>query len=104
MCNKKRVLTSNEDTLGEVSIQRGIFQGNSLSPLPFIINPMPLSMTLNNNNYGYLLSIEIPINHIVFMDDLRFYDKTERELQSWYIQFRYILAWNLEWKNAVLCV
>ena len=39
-------------------------------------------MTLNNINYGYLLSIETPINHLLFMDDLKFYDKTERELQS----------------------
>ena len=39
-------------------------------------------MTLNNTNYGYLLSIETPINHPLFMDDITFYDKTERELQS----------------------
>ena len=43
---------------------------------------MLLSMTLNNINYGYLLSIETPINHLLFMDDLKFYDKTERELHS----------------------
>ena len=82
MRNWKRVLTSNGDTLGEVSIQRGKFQGDSLSPLLFIIILMLLSMTLNNTNYGYLLSIETPINHPLFMDDITFYDKTERELQS----------------------
>ena len=58
MCNWKTVLTSNGDTLGEVSIQRGIFQGDSLSPLLFIIILIPLSMTLNSTNYGYLLSKE----------------------------------------------
>ena len=31
MCNWKTVLTSNGDTLSEVSIQRGIFEGDSLS-------------------------------------------------------------------------
>ena len=82
MRNWKRVLTSNGDTLGEVSIQRGKFQGDSLSPLLFIIILMLLSMTLNKTNYGYLLSIETPINHLLFIDDLKFYDKTERELQS----------------------
>ena len=82
MRNRKRVLTPNGDTLGEVSIQRGIFQGDSFSPLPFIIIFVLLSMTLNNTIYGYLLSIETPINHLLFMDDLKFYDKTERELQS----------------------
>ena len=82
MRNWKRVPTSNGDKLGEVSIQRGIFQDDSLSPLLSIIILMPLSMTLNNTNYGYLLSKEAPINHVLFMDDLKFYDKTERELQS----------------------
>ena len=52
--NWKRVLTSNGGTLGEVSIQFGIFQGDSFSALLFIIILMLLSMTLNNTNYGYL--------------------------------------------------
>ena len=51
MCNWKTVLTLNEDILGEVSIQRGIFQGYSLSPLLFIIIHIPLFMTLNSTNY-----------------------------------------------------
>ena len=80
--NWKRVLTSNGGTLGEVSIQFGIFQGNPFSASLFIIILMLLSMTLNNTNYGYLDSIETPINHLLFVDDLKFYDKTERELQS----------------------
>ena len=81
MRNWKREFTSNGDILGEVSIQRGKFQGDSLSPLLFIIILMLLSMTLNKTNYGYLLLIETPINHLLFIDDLKFYDKTERELQ-----------------------
>ena len=76
MRNWKRVLNSNGDTLSEASIQRGIFQGDSLSPLLFIIILMLLSMTLNNTNYAYLLSKGIPINYILFMDDLKFCDKT----------------------------
>ena len=39
-------------------------------------------MTLNSNNYGYVLSKETPINHLLFMDDLKLYGKTERELKS----------------------
>ena len=54
MRNWKRLLTSNGDTLGEVSIQLGIFQGDSFSALLFIIILMLLSMTLNDTNYGYL--------------------------------------------------
>ena len=49
-----------------------------MSPLLFIIILMSLSMTLNNTNYAYLLSKEISINYILFMDDLKVYDKTAR--------------------------
>ena len=74
--NWKTVMTSNGDTLGEVSIQRGIFQGDPLFPLLFIIIVVPFSMTLISTNYGYLLSKETPINHLLFMDDLKLYGKT----------------------------
>ena len=38
-------------------------------------------LTLNSNNYRYLLSKETPINHLLFMDYLKLYGKTQRELQ-----------------------
>ena len=64
-----------------------------------------LSMTLNNTDYGYLLSKETPIDHVLFMDDLKFYDKTERELQSLVHTVREISKYiGLEWKNTVLFV
>ena len=78
----KTVLTSNVETAGEVSIQRGIFQGDSFSRSLFIITFIALFMTLNSTNYGYLLSKETPINHLLFMDEMKLYGKTERELQS----------------------
>ena len=39
-------------------------------------------MALNSTNYGYLLPKETPINHLLFIDDLKLYGKTECELQS----------------------
>ena len=39
-------------------------------------------MTLNSTNYGHLLSKETHINHLLFLDDLKLYGKTERELHS----------------------
>ena len=62
-------------------------------------------MTLNNTDYGYLLSKETRIDHVLFMDDLKFYDKTERELQSLVHTVRAISKYiGLEWKNTVLFV
>ena len=81
MLNWKTVFLSNRDTLGEISIQRRLFQGDSLSPLLFIIIFIPLSITLNSTSCGYLLSKETPINHLSFMDDQKLYGKTKRELQ-----------------------
>ena len=40
----KTVLTTNNQVLGEVRIRRGIFQGDSLSPLLFVICLIPLSI------------------------------------------------------------
>ena len=39
-------------------------------------------MAVNSTNYGYRLSKDTPINHLLFMDDLKLYGKTECELQS----------------------
>ena len=48
--NWKTVFTLNGDTSSEVCIQCGIFQGDSLSPMLFIIILIALSMTLNSTN------------------------------------------------------
>ena len=36
-------LTSDGESLGSVSIRRGIFQGDSLSPPPFVVSMIPVS-------------------------------------------------------------
>ena len=42
----KTVLTENGEVLGEVKLKRGIFQGDSLSPLLFVMIMIPLSILL----------------------------------------------------------
>jgi hypothetical protein len=42
----KTVLTASGKSLGEVEIKRGIFQGDSLSPLLFVVAMMPLTLLL----------------------------------------------------------
>ena len=53
--NWKTVFTLNGDTLSEVYIQREIFQGDSLSPMLFIIIRIALSMTLNSTNSSFFI-------------------------------------------------
>ena len=48
-------LTSGGEMLDEVKIKRGIFQGDSLSPLIFVLAMIPLSMVLKKMKAGYTL-------------------------------------------------
>ena len=79
----RTTLTSNGKMLGEVEFKRGIFQGDSLSPLLFVIALIPLTDILRNTQAGYKISkSEEKINHLLFMDDLKLYSKNEKELDS----------------------
>lgn len=46
MANWKTILTTGGNVLGEVNMKRGIFQGDSLSPLLFVIIMLPLTLIL----------------------------------------------------------
>ena len=56
----------------EVKFLRGIFQGDSLSPLIFIVALNPLSLIINRRCKGYKLG-DIYISHLWYMDDLKGY-------------------------------
>ena len=69
----KVMLCSGNSELGEVEIKRGIFQGNSLSPLVFVLALIPLSLILRKPKAAYEFSeSKEKINHLLFMDDLKF--------------------------------
>ena len=76
MRNWKTELTSYGASLGTVNIRRGIFQGDSLSPLIFVICMIPLSKVLRKSKAGYRLG-EVKINHLLFMDDLKMFAKNK---------------------------
>ncbi|XP_063592543.1 uncharacterized protein LOC134769733 [Penaeus indicus] len=75
-------LTSCGEFLGKVNIRRGIFQGDSLSPLLFVICMILLTDILRKVPTGYTLKCGLKLNHLLFMDDLKIYGKNEREING----------------------
>ena len=56
-------------SLAEVKIQRGIFQGDELSPLLFGIAMMPLNHILRKCTARHKLSkLQVKINHLMYID------------------------------------
>ena len=83
MVNWKTVLTSGGTVLGQVDIKRGIFQDDSLSPLLFIVIMLSLTLVLRKMRAGYRLAKgATPINHLLFMDDLKLYGANKDQLDS----------------------
>ena len=75
-------LTYSAETLREVPIKRGTFQGDALSLLLFVIALIPLTHIPRSDNPGYEFRTGEPINHLLFMDDLKLDSKSERALDS----------------------
>ena len=70
-------------SLAETKIQRGIFQGDALSLLLFIIAMMPLNHKLKKCTAGYKLSrSQEKINHLMYMDDIKLFAINEKELET----------------------
>ena len=76
-------LTAGRRSLAETKIQIGIFQGDALSPLRFIIAMMPLNHILWECTAGYKLSrSQEKDNHLMYMDDIKLFAKNEKELET----------------------
>ena len=76
-------LTAGERKLAEAKIQRGIFQGDALSPLLFIIAMMSLNHILRKCTCRYKLGIsQEKVNHLTYMDDIKLLAKNEKELET----------------------
>ena len=79
----KVMLCSRDCELGEVEIKRGIFQGDTLSPLVFVLALIPLSLILRKANAGFEFSeSKEKINHLLFMYDLKLHSRSEKGLDS----------------------
>jgi len=66
-----------------IQIRRGIFQGDSLSPLLFCIALIPLTKELNRTDCGYQVhGTERKISHLLYMDDLKLLGRNENDLKN----------------------
>ena len=64
------MLRTGNSELGEVDIKRGIFQGDFLSPLLFVLALVPLSLILRKAKAANEFSgSKKKINHILLMDN-----------------------------------
>ena len=75
-------LYSSSTMRGEIEIKRGIFQGDSPSPLLFVASMTPLRLLLGKTKYRYYLKGK-QVNHLLYMNDLKLYAKSKTGLESW---------------------
>ena len=68
--------------MAKVNIRREIFQGGSLSPLLFVMYMIPLTHVIHKAKERYTLGGGEKINHLLFMDDLKLYGKSENETKG----------------------
>ena len=68
-------------TSHNINITRGIFQGESLSPLLFLISLISISLKLNSSDYGYKIGTT-EITHLFCIDDLKLCAKDDIELEG----------------------
>ena len=75
---KKRVMQSQP-----IQIRRGIFQGDSLSPLILCFVLVQLTNELNRDDCGYEVhGNERKISHLMYVDDLKLLSRNENDLKN----------------------
>ena len=66
------MLCAGNSELRKTDIKRGIFPGDSLSPLEYVLTVIPLSLPLRKAKTAYDFSGDKKkINHILLMNDLK---------------------------------
>ena len=85
MEKKKVFLKTKQEVMQSqpIQVRRGIFQGDSLSPLLFCIALIPLTNDLNRADCGYQVhGTERKISHLLYMDDLKLLVRNENDKRT----------------------
>ena len=88
LCRSMKEWTTNLECggqhLAKVNIKRGVFQGDSLSPLLFTICLISLRVMLREAKHGYQLNRSTcgKVNYLLYMDDLKLYGSNKRQSES----------------------
>ena len=83
MKSQKLELNASGKISGEVDIRRGIFQGDSLSPLLFVLYMVPISWLLRRTKTDYEWGNKgFKLNHLLFMDELKLFAKRKNQIDS----------------------
>ena len=76
-------LNGGQSRLGNVQIKGGIVQGDSLSPLQFVMTMIPLTLMVRKTNIFHEVRKKgEKINHLLFMDDLKLFAKNVDQIDS----------------------
>ena len=75
-------LPHNEGCLvtGDITFLRGIFQGDTLSPLLFCLALAPIKSILRRANIGYKIG-GTKVSNLLYIDDLKCYAKDDKEME-----------------------
>jgi len=83
--NTRLILKTKQEVMQSqpTQIRRGIFQGDSISPLFFCIALTPSTNELNRADCGYQVhGTERKISHLLYKDDLKLLGRNENDLKS----------------------
>ncbi|KAI5150637.1 hypothetical protein ENBRE01_1615 [Enteropsectra breve] len=84
LSKQKLTILRNNTTIGKITLERGLIQGDSLSPLLFVTYIEPLSRMLNTLEKVCVQNEDNTtccINHLIFIDDIKLFATAENRLE-----------------------
>ena len=76
---QKCELFLNRESIGTIELERGIIQGDAISPILFVIAMEPLSRELNSNHKVVNGDSVLARNHLIFIDDIKLIARNEED-------------------------